>query len=163
MPVLVDCGENRERNPATGRCRNTPTASQLTPCKEGQYRSEATNRCRSIATTVASVLKPCADDQFRNPETNRCKKIASVDELADCGEGRERNPETNRCRNVLSAAMPVAGFAPEVVTETATGMMGWWVAGGVSLGAVSYGVWQWSFEISRLTKKTAAYFTSRGK
>lgn len=163
VSVPVDCGENRERNPATGRCRNTPTASQLTPCKEGQYRSEETNRCRSIATTVASVLKPCADDQFRNPETNRCKKIASVDELADCGEGRERNPETNRCRNVLSAAMPVAGFAPEVVTETATGMMGWWVAGGVSLAAVSYGVWQWRFEISRLTKKTAAYFTSRGK
>ena len=161
--VLADCGEGRERNPATGRCRNIATGSTLAPCKEGQYRSEETNRCRSIASAAASVLKPCADDQFRNPETNRCKKIASVDELVDCGEGRERNPETNRCRNVLSAAMPVAGFAPEIVTETATGMMGWWVAGGVSLAAVSYGVWQWRFEISRLTKKTAAYFTSRGK
>ena len=159
---LTDCGEGRERNPATGRCRNIPTEKELAPCKEGQYRSEETNRCRSIAL-AASSLKPCADDQFRNPETNRCKKIASADELADCGEGRERNPATNRCRNVLASTMPTAGFAPEAVTQTASGMLGWWVAGGVSLIAVSYAVWQWRFEIGRLTKRVGGYFTSGSK
>jgi hypothetical protein len=159
---LTDCGEGRERNPTTGRCRNIPTEKELAPCKEGQYRSEETNRCRSIAL-AASSLKPCADDQFRNPETNRCKKIASADELADCGEGRERNPATNRCRNVLASTMPTAGFAPEAVTQTASGMLGWWVAGGVSLIAVSYAVWQWRFEIGRLTKRVGGYFTSGSK
>lgn len=161
--TLVPCAAHQFRSPETNRCNNIAAVNTLTPCRDGQYRSEETNRCRSVATVAASVLKPCADDQFRNPETNRCKKIASVDELADCGEGRERNPETNRCRNVLSSTMPVAGFAPEVITETATSMMGWWVAGGVSLVAVGYGIWQWRFEISRFTKRTASFFTSKSK
>lgn len=159
---LTDCGEGRERNPATGRCRNIPTEKELAPCKEGQYRSEETNRCRSIAL-AASSLKPCADDQFRNPETNRCKKIASADELADCGEGRERNPATNRCRNILASTMPTAGFAPEAVAQTASSMLGWWVAGGVSLLALGYAGWQWRFEIGRLTKRVGGYFTSGSK
>ncbi len=149
---LPDCGEGRERNPLTGRCRNIPVANVLAPCKEGQYRSEETNRCRSIAVLV-NALKPCADDQFRNPETNRCKKIASSDDLPDCGEGRERNPETNRCRNVLAAAMPSAPFAPEKVQSVASGTMGWWALGGASLLAVGYAGWQWRFEMGRLIKK----------
>lgn len=160
--VLADCGEGRERNPATGRCRNIPVAKELAPCKEGQYRSEETNRCRSIASAVSS-LKPCADDQFRNPETNRCKKIASAEELADCGEGRERNPTTNRCRNVLTAAMPTASFAPEGVKHVAGSTLGWWAFGGVSLVAVGYAGWQWRFEMRRLVRNIGSTFSIRSK
>lgn len=161
---LTDCGEGRERNPATGRCRNIPTASELAPCREGQYRSEETNRCRSIASVVSS-LKACAEDQFRNPLTNRCKKIASADDvaLADCGEGRERNPATNRCRNVLSATMPKVGFAPEKITQTAQGTLGWWALGGVSLVALGYAGWQWRFEVSRFIRRIGQAFSSGGK
>ena len=163
--VSTDCGEGRERNPATGRCRNIPGPRELTPCRDGQYRSEETNRCRSIATVAASVLKPCADDQFRNPLTNRCKAIASTDDisLADCGEGRERNPETNRCRNILSAAMPVVPFAPDKVTQTAQGTLGWWALGGVSLVALGYAGWQWRFEVGRLVRRMGQVFTSSTK
>lgn len=160
---LADCGEGRERNPLTGRCRNIPAEKELTPCKEGQYRSEETNRCRSIASAASSVLKPCADDQFRNPETNRCKKIASVEELADCGEGRERNPETNRCRNVVAASMPLAPFAAEQVTQVASGTLGWWALGGVSLLAVGYAGWQWRFELGKLSRRISGLFVSSGK
>ncbi len=149
---LADCGEGRERNPATGRCRNIPTEAVLSPCKEGQYRSEETNRCRSIATAAASELKPCADGQFRNPETNRCKKIASSEDvaMADCGEGRERNPVTNRCRNIKQTAPPAADFAVEPVRDSASVFVGWWVLGGVSLVAVGYAGWEWREEIGRL-------------
>ena len=161
--TAVDCGEGRERNPATGRCRNIPTIKEFSPCADGQYRSEETNRCRSIASVAASVLKPCADDQFRNPETNRCKNIASTEELVDCGEGRERNPDTNRCRNIQSSAMPVAGFAPEPVKLATEGVLGWWVLGGVSLLAVGYAGWQWRFEASRLFRKIHSIVSSGRK
>lgn len=185
---LADCGEGRERNPATGRCRNIPTVKELAPCrdgqyrseetgrcrnialagdtlkpcKEGQYRSEETNRCRSIAS-AASALKPCRDDQFRNPETGRCKKIASAEEVADCGEGRERNPETNRCRNVRTASMPLANFPTEPVTKTAGSTLGWWVFGGVTLLAVGYAGWQWRFELAKLLEKIRGNISSAPK
>jgi hypothetical protein len=147
---LTDCGEGRERNPATNRCRNIPSSSSLQPCKEGQYRSEDTNRCRSIALAAASVLKPCADNQFRNPATNRCKNIASSDDLADCGEGRERNPTTNRCRNVLGASVvSKADFAVEPIADGAVAFVGWWALGGVAALAIGYATWEWRQEIRR--------------
>ena len=185
----ADCGEGRERNPLTGRCRNIPTAKELTPCKdgqyrseetgrcrsialagdtlkpckEGQYRSEETNRCRSIASAAASVLKPCRDDQFRNPETGRCKKIASADELADCGEGRERNPVTNRCRNVIATAAPTVGFSPQPVHQVAGATWGWWVFGGVSMVALGYAGWQWRWELKQAALRVRSMFTHGGK
>lgn len=157
---LADCGEGRERNPATNRCRNIASGSTLVPCREGQYRSEETNRCRSIAA-AASALKPCADDQFRNPETNRCKKIASTDDLADCGEGRERNPETNRCRNVLASVPEVAGYAVEPITQTAGALWGWWVLGGVGALALGYAAWEWRVEVASVIRKSGSFFHSK--
>ncbi len=163
---LADCGEGRERNPATGRCRNIPGVSELAPCREGQYRSEETNRCRSIATAAASVLRPCADDQFRNPKTNRCKKIASADDiaLADCGEGRERNPATNRCRNVLGVSTlgDTLPFPVERVEEGRERFVGWWTVGIVVLAGVGYGLWEWREEIAGLRKR-ATRFIGRSK
>lgn len=147
--LAADCGEGRERNPVTNRCRNIAAASVLVPCKEGQYRSEETNRCRSIAS-AASALKPCEDHQFRNPLTNRCKNIASSDEMADCGEGRERNPVTNRCRNVLGATtVPESAFKVEPVKDGAVAFVGWWALGGMLLLAAGYGVWEWRQEIAK--------------
>lgn len=184
VALLADCGEGRERNPETGRCRNLATAKELAPCRDGQYRSEETgrcrnialagstlqpckesqyrseetNRCRSIASAAASTLKPCADGQFRNPETNRCKKIASSDDiaLADCGEGRERNPATNRCRNVQTVSSK-ASVAPQP-QETASGWSVWtWtlLAVGVT-GAVGYGVYEWRHELASVGRKVVA-------
>jgi len=157
---LADCGEGRERNPDTNRCRNIPVASILAPCKEWQYRSEETNRCRSIASAAASVLKPCADDQFRNPLTGRCKKIASADELADCGEGRERNPATNRCRNIANSTVPGAGFAVQPIKDSAMTFVGWWALGGVGVLALGYGVWEWRREIAEQARRATRFFVS---
>lgn len=185
---LADCGEGRERNPATGRCRNITMPKEYAPCKDGQYRSEETNRCRNIAlagdtlkpckegqyrseetnrcrniASAASTKKPCNDDQFRNPETGRCKKIASSEEVADCGEGRERNPKTNRCRNIVATSAPEVGFSPEQVKQTAGAMWGWWVFGGVSIVALGYAGWQWRWEIRQAATKFRAIFTRSGK
>lgn len=163
--ALADCGEGRERNPVTNRCRavSAVVTASLQPCKEGQYRSEETNRCRSIATAAASVLKPCADNQYRNPLTNRCRKIADADEvaLADCGEGRERNPTTNRCRNVLAvASVPKAAFAVEPVRQGAEAFVGWWALGGVVLLALGYAAWEWRVEVGIVTQRMAAFLRS---
>ncbi len=162
--LVLDCGEGRERNPLTGRCRNIPVEKELALCKDGQYRNEETGRCRSIALAVSS-LKPCADDQFRNPQTNRCKKIASADDvtLADCGEGRERNPETNRCRNVLAVSTTKLPFAPENVTQVASATWGWWVFGGVSLLALGYAGWQWRWEVGRIARQVRSTFSPKNK
>ena len=158
----ADCGEGRERNPLTGRCRNIPTAKELTPCKDGQYRSEETGRCRSIAL-AGDTLKPCKEGQYRSEETNRCRSIASADELADCGEGRERNPVTNRCRNVIATAAPTVGFSPQPVHQVAGATWGWWVFGGVSMVALGYAGWQWRWELKQAALRVRSMFTHGGK
>ena len=160
VTMQADCGEGRERNPATNRCRNIPTASTLAPCKEGQYRSEETNRCRSIASAAAAELKPCADDQFRNPLTNRCRKIASADELADCGEGRERNPDTNRCRNIATSQVPGAAFAVQPIKDSTVAFAGWWALGGVGLLALGYAAWEWRREMQARIRRIISYFSA---
>lgn len=158
----ADCGEGRERNPTTNRCRNITTASVLAPCKEDQYRSEETNRCRSIATAAASALKPCADNQFRSPLTNRCRTIASSDDPVDCGEGRERNPTTNRCRNILGAtSVPAAGFSVQPVKEGAAAFIGWWALGGVMILALGYAGWEWRREISNTLGVLVSRFSGK--
>ena len=158
--VLAECGEGRERNPLTGRCRTIPQPKKLAPCKEGQYRSEETNRCRSIASAAAAVLKPCRDDQFRNPATNRCKKIASTDDiLKPCQEGYERNPETNRCRKVRVASATIADFPVETVKDGAKSFVAWWAFGGIVIGGLAIGVWEWRQEIAKTLRK----IVSQGK
>lgn len=159
--AATDCGEGRERNPATNRCRNIPSASVLAPCKDGQYRSEETNRCRSIAT-AASALKQCADNQFRNPLTNRCRNIASSEDLADCGEGRERNPETNRCRNVLGVTkVPESTFKVDTIKDSPMTFVGWWALGIVATLAVSYAAWEWRREITDGYRNVVSRFSGK--
>ncbi len=182
--VLADCGEGRERNPATGRCRNIPVASQLVPCgpgqernpatnrcrsvaaataslvpcKEGQYRNPLTNRCKSIAAELAS-LTPCKEGQERNPETNRCRNIATSSTLQPCAEGQERNPETNRCRKIASATPPEAAFPVEAVKDTATSFAAWWALGGVVALGAGYAGWEYRHEVGAFVRR----IISRGK
>lgn len=165
----AECPAGYYRHPETKRCRKlaAPAAGktkQRAPCKEGQYRSEATGRCRSIASAAAKTLKPCKDGYFRSPDTGRCRKIAAAsDVVKQCPEGYERNPSTKRCRKIRSATAPVVGFAPQQVQQVAGATWGWWVFGGASLLAVSYGAWQWRWEISRLARRIGAVFTSGKK
>lgn len=162
---LSPCRDDQYRSEETNRCRSIVTASVLKPCSEGQYRSEETNRCRSIASAAASILKPCADDQFRNTVTNRCKKIASSEDiaLADCGEGRERNPETNRCRNVLGASTLTANvpFPVEETPEGAEQFTGWWVIGVITALGLSYGIWEWRFELLHTGRRLGAFVAKK--
>lgn len=183
--VLAGCGEGRERNPATGRCRNIPIASQLVPCgpgqernpatnrcrsslasaaslvpcREGQYRNPLTNRCKSIAAELASTLTPCKVGQERNLETNRCRKIASASTLQPCAEGQERNPATNRCRKVASATPPKAAFPVEAVKDTATSFAAWWALGGVVVLGLGYAGWEYRHEVGAFVRR----IMSRGK
>jgi len=160
-PGLLPCAPNQYRNPETNRCRLLVTVgSTLTPCKDGQYRSETTNRCRSIAGDVAA-LTPCDANQERNPDTNRCRLItAASSDLAPCSTGQERNPDTNRCRNV-AGSVPNVPFAVEPVADNASGVIGWWVAGGVGLAALAYAVWEWHEELFRVFRRFGTFFHSR--
>lgn len=118
---LTDCGEGRERNPLTKRCRNVVVAkSSVKPCKDGQYRSEETNRCRNITAVNA---KPCKDNQYRSEETGRC-------------------------RNLSATSVPPAGFAVQPIKESGMAFIGWWVLGGVVLLVGAYGAWEWRREVS---------------
>ena len=152
--VLIPCAANQYRNPVTNRCRLISTSEpSLVPCKDGQYRSEETNRCRSIISDVADLV-PCAEGQERNPETNRCRSLSSVlgvNDLTPCKEGQERNPETNRCRNIVS--MPTADYAPEKTSENSNNNTLWFVLAGIGLLVISYGVWEWRKEFTKLFKK----------
>ena len=129
--------------------------STLVPCKDGQYRSEETHRCRNIISDVADLV-PCAEGQERNPATNRCRSITTAvlgdSTLKPCDPGQERNPETNRCRNII-AAIPTADYAPEQVDIKNEDYASWYIMGGLGLIAVSYAVWEWRVEFSRLFKK----------
>ncbi len=157
--IAKPCASNQYRSPETNRCRSIVSDSTvtLTPCKTGQYRNEETNRCRSIASDVVNLV-PCGEGEERNPATNRCRSVlgATTTPLAPCAEGEERNPDTNRCRKVV-ATMPTVGFAVQPVADTATGMVGWWAFGGVSLLALAYGGWEWRVEIVRLSRRLASF------
>lgn len=118
---LTDCGEGRERNPVTKRCRNIVTAkSSVKPCRDDQYRSEETGRCRNLV--LASTRKPCKDNQYRSEETGRC-------------------------RHVPVSTVPPAGFAVQPVKDSEIAFVGWWALGGVALLAGAYGVWEWRREL----------------
>lgn len=159
--TLAPCAPNQYRNPDTNHCKLIASASSLAPCKDGQYRSEETNRCRSIVAKVSAVLKPCADDQFRNPATGRCKKIATAEDiLQPCNSGYERNLTTNRCRKVQTAAIPIADFPVEPITNVAQSVSMWWALGGVAAAGGAYGVWEWREEASRLIRKVPKFFSS---
>lgn len=127
VALLTDCGEGRERNPLTKRCRNIASSAKASvkPCKDGQYRSEETNRCRNIVTANA---KPCKDNQYRSEETNRC-------------------------RNLPASSVPEAGFAVQPVKESGMAFVGWWALGGVVLLAGAYGVWEWRREVTDFVRK----------
>lgn len=151
---LKPCAEGQYRNPETNRCKSiVALASVLAPCKDGQYRSEETNRCRNIVSDVVDLV-PCAEGQERNPATNRCRNITTLasSELVPCKAGQERNPETNRCRNVVSATIPVAQYAPQKTTTGLNNYVLWISLSIVGLAAISYGVWEWRFEISKFIK-----------
>lgn len=127
VALLTDCGEGRERNPLTKRCRNIVSSAKpsVKPCKDGQYRSEETNRCRNIITANA---KPCKDNQYRSEETNRC-------------------------RNLPADSVPEAGFAVQPVKESGMAFVGWWALGGVVLLAGAYGAWEWRREVTDFVHK----------
>ncbi len=156
---LKPCAPNQYRNPETNRCRLivADTSEILIPCKAGQYRSEETNRCRSIVADVVSLV-PCSEGEERNPETNRCRSVlgTSTTALLPCSEGEERNPETNRCRKIVST-MPTAGFAVQPISDTATGVVGWWAFGGIGLLALGYAGWEWRTEVVRISRRLASF------
>ncbi len=151
MP-LKPCDVGQVRSETTNRCVNAASVvtTALVDCGPGRERNPETNRCRSVLA-AATTLTPCRPGQERNPETNRCRNIASSQQtLTPCGPGQERNPETNRCRKIV-AANDLAE-----VTDVATGpranTTGWFIAGGVLLLAVGYGVYEWRKDIGRWLK-----------
>lgn len=170
------CPSGSYLNPASGRCKkHEPVKAAAltrfssgtkvsTPCRKGYYRDLSTGRCRKIAAAAASKLKPCAPGQARNPLTGKCKKIASSsNKIKKCKDGYERNPKTNRCRKIVRDVVPAAAFAPSQVKQVAGATWGWWVFGGASLLAASYGIWQWRWELSQLLKRVFAPFNSHSK
>lgn len=150
---LQPCAANQYRSPETNRCRLLVVPSgTVAACRDGQYRSEETNRCRNIVTDVSSLL-PCAEGQERNPATNRCRTVAvlGASDVAACKAGQERNPETNRCRNIVK--MSIAEYTPEQTIENYKSDYVWWSVVGVGTVAVSYGLWEWRFEVVKLFRK----------
>ena len=50
-----------------------PRAKRGAPCGEGRERNPKTNRCRK-----SRPKKPCKEGQVRNPKTGRCKKMGDA-------------------------------------------------------------------------------------
>jgi hypothetical protein len=146
--TLVPCREGQERNPDTNRCRSgAVAAASLAACPPGQERNPATNRCRALVA-AASSLTPCGPGQERNPETNRCRSVATADAtLKPCTAGQERNPETNRCRKAAAASSQKPVAVQDVAASTAADTVGWWFAGVVGIGTLSYAAFEWRQEI----------------
>lgn len=146
-PTYAPCSAHQYRSPETHRCRNLiVSASTLVPCKSNQVRNPETNRCRSVLAT-ASSLQPCKAGQVRNPETNRCKSATSTNgQLKPCQAGWERNPETNRCRkgSVLGSATTKV---QDIKAPVQSGVR-WLLIGGVVVGALAYGLYEWRQELS---------------
>jgi len=161
---VTECPVGKYRNPDTGRCRTLEeTVNALATCDEGYERNVETNRCRKIVTATAASITPCLEGQERNSTTNRCRSIASaVAELMPCDEGYERNPETNRCRKVQIAAMPLAAFPVQPITETKGDSAGTIALAAVATIAVGYIVWEWRREIARILRN-AVGFLARSK
>jgi hypothetical protein len=147
------CKEGYVRNVETNRCRKIAQADDTRkPCKTGQIRNPATNRCRSVAT-VANVFVPCKSGQERNPLTNRCRAITTAaNELKPCAPGQERNPETNRCRKVAGAVTSHPVEVKDVASKSAN-PVGWWIAGVLGTGALTYAMYEWRQEIGRKIRK----------
>lgn len=161
---IAECPVGKYRNPDTGRCRTLEeTVNALATCDEGYERNAETNRCRKVAILATASLTPCLEGQERNPATNRCRSIASaVAELMPCDEGYERNPDTNRCRKVLTAAMPLAAYPVQPVTEIKGDSAGMIALAAVATIAVGYIVWEWRREIARILR-SAVGFLARSK
>lgn len=148
---VAPCEAGKERNPATGRCRNIPMASEPVPCKEGQERSPVTNRCRSIIQAVSN--KSCAEGQERNPETNRCRQIATVSEPKPCPAGQERNPETGRCRRLPPTVTQNAVVIEDVKAGPFNKDIRWWIIGIIGLGAAGYALYEWRLDVLLALKR----------
>lgn len=159
VAAVADCPEGKYRNPDTGRCRTLEeTVNALATCDEGYERNLETNRCRKIALLATATLPPCVEGYERNPATNRCRSIASaVAELMPCDEGYERNPETNRCRKIQTAAMPLAAFPVQPVTDLKSDPAGMIALAAVATTAVGYIVWEWRREIARVLRGAVGF------
>jgi hypothetical protein len=147
------CKQGYARNIETNRCRKIVQAGDTRkPCKTGQIRNSATNRCRSVAT-AANVLVPCKSGQERNPLTNRCRSTAvAANELKPCAPGQERNPETNRCRKATASVTSHPVEVKDVASKSAN-PVGWWIAGVLGTGALTYAMYEWRQEIGRKIRR----------
>lgn len=123
------------------------TTALLTDCGEGRERNPLTKRCRNIVSTTKSVPKPCRDDQYRSEETGRCRNMVLASTRKPCKDTQYRSEETGRCRNLSVSSVPAAGFAVQPTKDSGIAFVGWWALGGVVLLGVSYGVWEWRREI----------------
>jgi hypothetical protein len=161
--MYTPCQPNQYRSPETNRCRliPIPEIASLAACSPGQYRSPLTNRCRNAET--AASLMPCAEGEERNPATNRCRRIGNTEStLVPCQPNQERNPETNRCRSKTAAADSAAvPFPVEMTPQTGTSFVGWWVLGGISAVAASYGIFEWRQELLAAGRRAAQYLRIR--
>jgi hypothetical protein len=156
------CETGYVRNLDTGLCNKvTVTAVPIAiDCGVGKERNPDTNRCRSIIST-SSLLTPCAANQERNPETNRCRTITvSATDIKPCAANQERNPDTNRCRNIKNTAT-TADFPVQAVAQSGQATLGWWAFGGVGTLAVGYAGWEWRREAVAIIKKATGLIANR--
>lgn len=122
-----------------------------TPCGDGRERNPLTNRCRNIATLASATLMPCQIGQQRNPETNRCRAVASATTtLAPCQPGYERNAETNRCRKLVGATnLANIDQVKDVPAAGAQQPWRWAIASLAVTGMLGYGMYEWRHNIAR--------------
>lgn len=143
---LTPCGDGKERNPETNRCRLIQLASAaLTACKSSQERNPETGRCRSILASGGG-LAACKAGQERNPETNRCRSSAAAT-LAACAAGQERNAETNRCRKVAGAATGKIAQVKDDLQGSIGNNPRWLLAGLSVTAALGYAAYEWRREV----------------
>ena len=64
-------------SPKSGRCVKIPVPKTPKTCGEGKELNPATNRCKKIDSKDEKTPAPCKEGYERNPETHRCRKQKS--------------------------------------------------------------------------------------
>lgn len=128
------CPPGKERNPATGRCRNIPAsipapfaglpASQpiVKPCAAGKERNPVTGRC----------VNPCK--YGRDPQTGRCNKKPGGGYYGGAPNSRPTKAEQAALKRAVTAAEKVVGAG---VTGASKAIKAGLAGSGISAGAAA--------------------------
>jgi hypothetical protein len=121
------CGPGMFRDPATNRCKKTPSAPVQRQIPAGMEINPATGRLRKVClppnmrnakgrcvAPKVEIIAPCPGMEI-NPETGRLRKV--------CLPGQYRDPVTKRCRRIKDEPLFINSPVPILEPLLGSGQM----------------------------------------